>query len=48
MHVHFVTKPDESLSSVMTVKNDGHFGSVEHDHQCFTKVELAIKQFLEE
>ena len=31
LHVHVVTKPDESLTSVMTVKSDGHFGSVEHD-----------------
>ena len=48
LHVHVVMKPDESLSSVMTEKNDGHFGSVEHDHRCFTKGELAIEQFLVE
>ena len=32
LDVHVGMKPDEPLSSVVTMKNDGHFGSVEHDH----------------
>ena len=42
LHPCVVTKPGKFLSSVMTVKNDGNFGSEpETDHRCFAKGELT-------